>query len=92
MTINPANRPRVAVTHDTGYNIDAYLHAVELAGGDAIPVTASDSPSMGQFDALVISGGVDVNPALYGEARHPKTEPPDDDRDRMEQALLQASA
>ena len=27
-------RPRVAVTHDAGYNIDAYLRAVERAGGD----------------------------------------------------------
>lgn len=82
-------RPRVAVTHDADYNIDAYLRAVEAAGGEAIAVVAGSGPAtMEDFDALVLSGGVDVNPALYGQALGPKTESPDDERDRMESEML----
>ena len=82
-------RPRVAVTHDRRYKIDAYLRAVQAAGGDAVPVVAGgEHASMAAFDALLLSGGVDVNPALYGQKPDPKTESPDDDRDRMEREML----
>jgi putative glutamine amidotransferase len=39
-------------------------------------------------DGLCLAGGADVDPALYGEARRPETEAPDQDRDRLESALL----
>ncbi len=81
-------RPRVAVTHDAGYNVDAYLESVERAGGEAVAVAPGGETSMRGFDALVISGGVDVNPALYGQEPAPETELPDDSRDQMEQAML----
>jgi putative glutamine amidotransferase len=82
-------RPRVAVTHDADYNVDAYLRAVELAGGEAVAVVAGTEPaSMQGFDALLLSGGVDVNPALYGQEPGPKTEAPDKARDCMEMAML----
>jgi putative glutamine amidotransferase len=37
---------------------------------------------------LVLMGGTDVNPALYGEARVAETENPDDARDELEYALI----
>ena len=37
---------------------------------------------------LCLAGGADVEPALYGERRDPKTEEPDTERDRVECALL----
>lgn len=37
---------------------------------------------------LCLAGGADVDPALYGEARLPETQAPDQDRDRLESALL----
>jgi gamma-glutamyl-gamma-aminobutyrate hydrolase PuuD len=37
---------------------------------------------------LCLAGGADVDPALYGESRHPQTEEPDRDRDCIESALL----
>ena len=37
---------------------------------------------------LCLAGGADVEPALYGEPRDPKTEKPDTERDRIECALL----
>jgi putative glutamine amidotransferase len=40
------------------------------------------------YAGLLLTGGVDVNPALYGEATAPETEKPDDERDRVEMDLI----
>jgi hypothetical protein len=40
------------------------------------------------LDGLVLAGGSDIDPALYGAPRHPKTGKPDHDRDSLEAALL----
>src|SRR5580700_602601 len=40
------------------------------------------------LDGLLLAGGPDVDPALYGAPRHPETEPPEHDRDSLETALL----
>ena len=37
---------------------------------------------------LCLAGGADVDPAIYGEARHPQTQEPDRTRDALESALL----
>ena len=37
---------------------------------------------------ILLTGGTDVNPALYGEAPHPETQPADDGRDALEIRLL----
>ena len=47
-----------------------------------------DPASLDGVDGLCLAGGADVDPALYGAARLPVTEPPDLDRDRIESALL----
>ena len=47
-----------------------------------------DPATLDGVDGLCLAGGDDVDPALYGEARLPVTEPPDPDRDRLESALL----
>jgi putative glutamine amidotransferase len=59
---------------------DAGVEPLLIAPGDEIPADAS---------GLLLMGGSDVNPALYGEASHSKTENPDDARDRLECALIQ---
>lgn len=40
------------------------------------------------LDALILTGGLDVQPELYGADRHPATDPPRPDRDAWELALL----
>jgi len=39
----------------------------------------------------VVTGGTDLNPALYGQRPHPATDGPDDERDKMEIQLLEAA-
>ncbi|MBR7744535.1 gamma-glutamyl-gamma-aminobutyrate hydrolase family protein [Phycicoccus sp. BSK3Z-2] len=75
-----------------------YVAHVESAGGvaallppreDVDDVLAADVVS--RLDALVVAGGVDVDPGLYGEAAHPETEPPEPARDAWESALVRAA-
>ena len=40
------------------------------------------------LDGLLVVGGDDIAPELYGAARHPATGPPNDRRDRIEVGLL----
>ena len=46
-------------------------------------------PSLDGLSGLMLAGGADVEPSLYGEARDPRTEPADSERDTLEIALLQ---
>lgn len=72
---------------------ETYLMAVEAAGG--VPVVLPPQPAtdaavdrvLDAIDGLVLSGGVDVDPALYGQAPGPRTQAPRPDRDAWEQAL-----
>ena len=43
------------------------------------------------FDGLMVTGGLDVDPARYGEAPHPATYGCEPDTDEWELALLQAA-
>lgn len=72
-----------------------YLRAVERAGG--VPVLLPPTILRGvdalirRIDALVLAGGGDIDPALYGAERHGETGPPQPDRDRFELALIRAA-
>lgn len=72
-----------------------YLELVKQAGGHALllpPDVPESAPELlAPLDALVISGGHDVNPALYGEPAGPHTGEPVNDRDAWEAALLRAA-
>jgi putative glutamine amidotransferase len=66
-----------------------YPHCVEVAGGlpVLIPPMADEAlvALLDRLDGLVFPGGADVDPSLYDEARHPKTEV-NADLDRLELA------
>jgi putative glutamine amidotransferase len=72
-----------------------YTRAVERAGGTPVvlpPVPADSVARLIQgLDGLVLTGGTDVNPALYDAAPHEHTEPPDRRRDRFELSLARAA-
>jgi len=65
-----------------------YEAALRQAGVEPLFISPSDPPPA-TFSGLLLMGGSDVNPALYGEAHHPETGPSDDARDRLELALIE---
>jgi putative glutamine amidotransferase len=82
-------KKRVGVTYSNPEKLKPYLDALEQAGLDPVPLHASQSYSLDGLDGLLISGGTDVDPALYGQQPHQTNENPDRERDQMETALLQ---
>src|SRR5689334_13202852 len=71
-----------------------YVKAVQAAG--AIPVVVPvlrpelAADIIGSFDAMIITGGTDVDPAQYRAARDPRTLEPDHERDAAELAIARA--
>ena len=72
----------------------AYVDAVERAGGRAVvipPTENSVDETLAALDAVIFSGGADVDPARYGADPHPETDTPQTRRDGGEMALLTAA-
>ena len=65
-----------------------YIEAVGAGGLEAVPVSVSESPQINGFHGLLLMGGTDVNPKLYGETARPEVDQPDDERDEVEWRLL----
>jgi gamma-glutamyl-gamma-aminobutyrate hydrolase PuuD len=72
----------------------AYVDAVEKAGGRAVVIPPAEKDveeTLDALDAVVFSGGADVDPAQYGAEAHPETDVPQSRRDAAELALLEAA-
>ena len=71
-----------------------YVDAVERAGGRPLLVPPSEDgveETLAALDGIVFSGGSDVDPSAYGADAHPRTDAPQERRDRAELALLEAA-
>ncbi len=70
----------------------SYVHAVHESGGRAVLVTPDDPDPdvLSGLDGIVLTGGSDVDPALYGERPHPTTNVKPE-RDQAELVLLRAA-
>lgn len=74
-----------------------YFEAVNRAGGTAVllppqPVDATIANRvLDGLDGLIITGGKDVEPARYGQARLETTDDPQPERDEWEEQLLTAA-
>src|SRR5919201_6254343 len=69
----------------------AYVEAVERAGGRPLLVPPSEDgldETLAALDGLVLPGGTDIGPELYGQEPHPETYGVVPERDRAELALL----
>ena len=79
------------------YLPSSYVDSVTRAGAVALllppqPVTEEIARAVvDRLDALVLTGGLDLDPALYGQEPHPETDAPRPDRDAWEEALLAAA-
>ena len=72
----------------------SYVKAIEHAGGRPVLVPPSEDAvdeTLDALDALVFSGGSDVNPETYGQDPHPETKGVVPERDRAELTLLEAA-
>ncbi|MGB2695255.1 MAG: type 1 glutamine amidotransferase [Dehalococcoidia bacterium] len=82
--------PRIGVTHwedVLGERIESYWERIAEAGGE--PVDLRGAPvNVDTLDALVLTGGYDVDPARYGAERHSKVKHIDPERDEFELTLL----
>jgi putative glutamine amidotransferase len=74
-----------------------YVAAIQRAGGRAVllpvdPVDAAHPDETLQgLDGLILTGGVDLDPASYGAERHPATTGDIPERDAFEAALARAA-
>jgi putative glutamine amidotransferase len=72
-----------------------YVRSVEQAGAVPVvlpPVSPADIPALlDRLDGVLLSGGVDVDPLLYGQAPHPKLGRVNRRRDDFELALTRAA-
>ena len=78
--------PRILLSASTP-SADTYEDAVRAAGG--VPFTRQCPGAEGDFDGLILCGGGDLDPALYGQEDR-GSQPPDRARDRAELALVRA--
>jgi putative glutamine amidotransferase len=76
----------------------AYVRSLRDAGGHVVLLPPMEQLSdedadrlLATVDALVVAGGVDVEPARYGEQAHPTVQSSRPDRDDAELALVRAA-
>jgi putative glutamine amidotransferase len=96
--------PLIGITTDRMYRssgllqqgiTQAYIESIYQAGGSPLliplggPETAY-AELVQRLDGILFTGGGDVHPAAYGSQPHPKVTFVDEDRDRVEIALLHA--
>jgi gamma-glutamyl-gamma-aminobutyrate hydrolase PuuD len=100
-----SDRPRIVVTlhgpeqaaqeEPTWASFDTYLDAVRRAGGEPVALdptstAAEREAALGSMDGLLLPGGADLDPALYGEAPHPSVAV-EGARDDLERAAWSAA-
>jgi putative glutamine amidotransferase len=75
-----------------GERSDHYLDSLQRADARVLYLAPSPEVDVGRelanVGGLVLSGGIDVDPQLYGQRRHPETDYRHPFRDRYELALL----
>jgi hypothetical protein len=93
----PGRRARDLAPHRLALRL-TYTQAIQEAGGIAVVVPThgfvdDTAALLDRLDGLVFSGGPDIDPAVYGQARHAQLGPDvDRDGDEYELALLAGAA
>jgi putative glutamine amidotransferase len=83
-------KPLIGITPCS--RVDDYVESIRRAGGEPRVLKNSDDPArvVREVDGLVLTGGLDVDPLLYGEAAH-ETTATAPERDQFEIPLSRAA-
>jgi putative glutamine amidotransferase len=79
---------RVLVPFRDEKKVQPYLEALRLTGLDPVAMSVARPTGFEGAFGLLLMGGTDVDPSLYGESAVPETEDPDRERDQVEWELL----
>src|ERR1700761_4153684 len=80
---------RVLVPYRHEKKLKAYEDAIRGGGMEPAPAFVGKPVSLEGVEGLLLMGGTDVNPKLYGEIARPETDPPDQQRDAAELGLIE---
>jgi putative glutamine amidotransferase len=69
--------------------LGAYVDAVRAAGLEAVPISPAEKRGLDGLGGLVLTGGGDVDPSLYGEEPHPLAKHIFRERDELERELIE---
>jgi len=78
----------VLIVYEDLEEVHPYVRAIEASGGKPRPSLAQSGLTMGMCSGLLLTGGVDMDPALYGEILLPETQSPNPTRDTVETILI----
>ena len=84
--------PLIAVAQNR--RMSDYVESVRRAGGEPVEVVpGAETPAqiLARFDGLMLTGGGDVDPSIYGEEPHTTFQNAEDGRDAFEIALSRAA-
>ena len=88
--------PRIGVTNWSDVApeaLDRYWSRVREAGGEVVDLAEAAAGRAAELapglDALMLTGGIDIDPATYGADRHVKVKQTSPERDAMELAYLE---
>lgn len=83
-------KPRIGITPCP--RVDDYVESVKRAGGQPVVLQNSDdaNAAVKDLDGVLLTGGLDVDPSLYGEGAHETTRTAPE-RDRFEIPLSKAA-
>ena len=86
--------PIVDVARDSLWMLPGYMQGIEAAGGIGVMLPLTDDAAtlkniIDRVDDILLTGGNDVAPALYGEEREPFCGESDPLRDGMEMHLIE---
>src|SRR5688500_17593798 len=98
-TLLRMQRPVIGITMDYGDKPRQYMlpydYATSIDRTGGLPWRSPDMADRSlipeivtRLDGIVVSGGDDLDPSLYGQTPHPKAEPIDPDRQQFELALI----
>jgi len=85
-----AARPKIGITTSPKRGDEYYIpyrRAVQAAGGEPVELTPG-TPALPSVDGLLLPGGWDVDPSLYGEKKDEKVGPIDPELDQTELRLF----